>query len=132
MSIVASITGNIIIHYDGWSDGCWLGDGCIISGVWKGFLDFYKVGLIDRLPRLVACQAEGSAAVYQAFRKKLEHPEAVKANTMADSISVDLPRDGVKALRAIRDSNGDCVTLSDQNILSFLGESHLHPEPPPT
>jgi len=95
-----------------------VGDGCIISGVWKGFQDFYKVGLIDRLPRLIACQAEGSASIYQAFIKKQESPEPVEANTIADSISVDLPRDGVKALRALRESDGDCVTISDQDILS--------------
>jgi len=95
-----------------------VGDGCIISAVWKGFSDFYKVGLIDRLPRLIACQAEGSAAIFNAFKKKSELPEAVQANTIADSISVDLPRDGLKALRSLKDSNGDCVVVSDQNILS--------------
>jgi threonine synthase len=94
-----------------------VGDGCIISGIWKGFLDFYKVDLIDRLPRLIACQAEGSASIYHAHKNKSEYPESVKANTIADSISVDLPRDGVKALRALRESNGDCVIISDQNIL---------------
>jgi threonine synthase len=95
-----------------------VGDGCIISGVWKGFQDFYKVGLIDRLPRLIACQAEGSAAIYEAWKTKSHYPNAVKADTIADSISVDLPRDGVKALRALRESKGDCVTISDHNILS--------------
>ena len=95
-----------------------VGDGCIISGVWKGFIDFYKIGLIDRLPRLIACQAEGSAAIYNAYKNKSDQPEPVRANTIADSISVDLPRDGVKALRALRESNGDCVIVSDQNILS--------------
>jgi threonine synthase len=95
-----------------------VGDGCIISGVWKGFQDFYKVGLTDRLPRLIACQAEGSAAIYKALKDKSPYPNSVKADTIADSISVDLPRDGVKALRALRESNGDCLTISDQNILS--------------
>jgi threonine synthase len=95
-----------------------VGDGCIISGVWKGFLDFYKAGLIDRLPRLIACQAEGSAAIHNAFKRKSDQPESIKENTIADSISVDLPRDGVKALRTLRDSNGDSITVSDKNILS--------------
>jgi threonine synthase len=95
-----------------------VGDGCIISGVWKGFIDFYKVGLIDRLPRLIACQAEGSAAIYNAHKNKKDQPDSVKATTIADSISVDLPRDGIKALRALRDSNGDCVIVSDKNILT--------------
>lgn len=110
-----------------------VGDGCIISGVWKGFFDFYKVGLIDRLPRLIACQAEGSAAIYNAYKNKSDQPESVRANTIADSISVDLPRDGVKALRALRDSNGDCVIVSDQNILSaqqrLAGEKGIFCEP---
>ena len=95
-----------------------VGDGCIFSGVWKGFQDFYKVGLIDKLPRLIACQAEGSAAIYHAFSKKLDSPEPVNSNTIADSISVDLPRDGVKAIRALNESHGDCVILSDRHILS--------------
>ena len=95
-----------------------VGDGCIISAVWKGFHEFYKIGLIDRLPRLIACQAEGSAGIYNAFKKKSDQPESIKANTIADSISVDLPRDGVKALRALKDSNGDSILVSDQNILS--------------
>jgi threonine synthase len=95
-----------------------VGDGCIISGVWKGFKDFYKVGLIDRLPRLIACQAEGSASIYNAFKAKGDIPEPVKANTIADSISVDLPKDGVKALRALKESKGDCIIVSDQFILS--------------
>jgi len=95
-----------------------VGDGCIISGVWKGFTDFYKIGLIDKLPRLIACQAEGSAAIYNSFKKNFDQPKPVSANTLADSISVNLPRDGVKALRALRESSGDCVIVSDQNILT--------------
>jgi threonine synthase len=67
---------------------------------------------------LIACQAQGSAAIYEAFQKKLAYPEPVQANTIADSISVDLPRDGVKALRSLRESNGDCIVFSDKNILS--------------
>ena len=43
-----------------------VGDGCILSGVWKGFVDLQRVGLISRLPRLVAVQAEGSQAIKQA------------------------------------------------------------------
>jgi threonine synthase len=94
-----------------------VGDGCIISGIWKGFRDFYKIGFIDRLPRLIACQAQGSAAIHSAFKNKWSEPRPVVANTIADSISVDLPRDGVKALRALRDSNGDSILITDDEIL---------------
>ena len=43
-----------------------VGDGNIISGLWKGFTDFPALGLIDNLPKLVAVQAEGSAAIARA------------------------------------------------------------------
>ena len=95
-----------------------VGDGCIISGVWKGFKDFYQLGLVDRLPRLIACQAAGSPAVYNAFIDHKTEPGTVQAKTIADSISVDLPRDGVKALRALKESAGDAVLVSDQEILN--------------
>jgi threonine synthase len=94
-----------------------VGDGCIISALWKGFKDFYQVGLIERLPRLVACQAAGSAAIYQAFKNHHNIPQAIKANTIADSISVDLPRDGIKAIRSLVESEGDAVLVSDDQIL---------------
>jgi threonine synthase len=95
-----------------------VGDGCIISSVWKGFMDFYKIGIIDRLPHLIACQAKGSSSIHDAFKNNLDQPQEVESNTLADSISVNLPRDGVKALRALRDSGGDTITVSDEEILS--------------
>jgi len=94
-----------------------VGDGSIISGVWKGFKEFYTIGLIGKLPRLIACQSDGSAAIHNAFRNRQSRPSPVKADTIADSISVDLPRDGVKALRALRESNGDVVIIRDEEIL---------------
>ncbi|HRY30025.1 MAG TPA: pyridoxal-phosphate dependent enzyme, partial [Elusimicrobiota bacterium] len=91
------------------------GDGNIISGVWKGFRDLLSLGWIDRLPRLAAVQAEGSNAVARAWRtRQPEGPgkkwvysvEKISATTRADSISVDLPRDAVGALRAVEESHG--------------------------
>ncbi|MCP4550178.1 MAG: threonine synthase [bacterium] len=98
-----------------------VGDGCIIGGVHKGFYDLYELGLIERLPRIVAVQAEGSAAIANAWREKREIV-AVQADTVADSIAVDLPRDGLKALRAVRDSNGFALTVSDEEILRAISD----------
>ncbi len=56
-------------------------------------------------------------SIHNAFKIREAVPTPVKATTIADSISVDLPRDGVKALRALRESNGDAVVISDQEIL---------------
>ncbi len=76
-----------------------VGDGNILSGVAKGFVDLLALGWIQRLPRLIGVQAEGSAAIYNAFTQNSDQVEAVKASTIADSISVDLPRDGLRALQ---------------------------------
>lgn len=99
-----------------------VGDGNIISGIHKGFKDLMELGWIEQLPRLVGVQAEGSAAVANAFRAGTEEIVPVSATTLADSISVDLPRDGVRAIRAARDTGGTYLTVSDQEILSAIGE----------
>ena len=96
-----------------------VGDGNIISGVWKGFCDFHALGFIDRKPRLLAVQAEGSAAIVNAVNGDGEIRE-VSGETVADSISVSLPRDGEAAVKAVRESGGAGVTVSDQEILDAI------------
>src|SRR3990170_2722141 len=83
-----------------------VGDGNIISGLHKGFKDLVALGWIERAPRLYGIQAEGSAAIYNAFVSGSEVITPVHAQTLADSISVDLPRDGLRALRAARETGG--------------------------
>jgi threonine synthase len=93
------------------------GDGCIISGVYRGFEDFYRLGLIDRIPRMIAVQAEGSPAIVRA----LEGDGIVRpypAQTIADGISVSLPRNGAMAVKVIRESGGFGITVSDEEILA--------------
>jgi len=111
------------------------GDGNIISGIWKGFRDLYAVGLIDRLPKLLCAQSELSAAISNTVRRlraqgvvasELDWSnieiESVNATTIADSISVDCPRDGLAAVRAVMESDGDVITVPDSEILQALGE----------
>jgi len=96
------------------------GDGCIIGGLWKGFCDFHRLGLIPRLPRMYGVQAEGSAALARAFERGARTAEPVTASTIADSISVGQPRDHIKALRAARESGGAFVTVRDGDILAAM------------
>jgi len=98
-----------------------VGDGNIISGLWKGFSDFKKLGFIDKLPQLVAVQAEHSNAVTLAFEGDGEI-RPVSGQTVADSISVSLPRDGMAAVQALRESGGFAVTVTDAEILSAIPE----------
>lgn len=103
-----------------------VGDGNIISGLHKGFKDLHELGWISRLPRLVGVQAEGSAAISNAFHANTETIAPVSAHTLADSISVDLPRDGVRAVRAARDTGGTYITVSDDEILQAVAELGRH------
>ncbi|MGQ0602186.1 MAG: threonine synthase [Anaerolineales bacterium] len=97
-----------------------VGDGNIITGLWKGFRDLHALGWIERMPKLMGVQAEGSAACANAWRANTETITPVAANTLADSISVDLPRDGVRAVRAVRETDGAYVVVSDDDILAAM------------
>ncbi|HMO05380.1 MAG TPA: threonine synthase [Kiritimatiellia bacterium] len=107
------------------------GDGNIISGIWKGFRDLQALGLIERLPRLHAVQSEKSASIAMAVRElNGRRPCAwadvvipkVDATTIADSISVDVPRDGLAAVRAVVETGGDAITVSDEEIIAAIPE----------
>jgi threonine synthase len=97
-----------------------LGDGCTTAGIWKGLNEMKRHGVNDRLPRILAVQAEGAAPLAKTFERGGEKIEPVAARTIADSINVGAPRNGVKALRAVRASGGAIVTASDEAILSWI------------
>ncbi|MEG0133601.1 MAG: threonine synthase [Clostridium sp.] len=97
-----------------------VGDGCSISSVWKGFKEFYELGLIDKLPTMVSVQAQGSNPVNRAYRNNSREFDYVKPVTIADSISVGIPRNGYKALNALKESNGITVDVTDEEILSAI------------
>ncbi|MGB9521125.1 MAG: threonine synthase [Anaerolineales bacterium] len=109
-----------------------VGDGNIISGIHKGFKDLQALGWLKEMPRIYGVQAIGSAAIANAFNKGSEEIIPVVANTLADSISVDLPRDGVRAVRAARETHGAYILVEDQEILSAiaaLGKVGIFAEP---
>jgi len=95
-----------------------VGDGCIIGGLHKGFKDLLALGFIERLPKLVGVQAEGAAPLVRAWETGEFQP--MVPHTIADSISVGLPRDRVKALRAVRETGGQYVAVSDEEILEAM------------
>lgn len=97
-----------------------VGDGCIIGGVHKGFKDLLALGWIERMPRIYGVQSTGSPALYNAWRDGREIPLPVQATTRADSISVNAPRDPVKALAAVRQSGGAFVLVEDRAILASM------------
>lgn len=99
-----------------------VGDGCCIGGLYKGFLDLLRLGLIERMPKITGVQAEGACPIHDAALSGSERVTFGPADTIADSISVGAPRNWAKALRAVRKSGGSTVTVSDAEILSAIPE----------
>ncbi len=97
-----------------------VGDGNIITGVYKGLQNLLGLGWIDKMPKIMGVQSELSAACANAWKAGTEIITPVSATTIADSISVDLPRDGVRAVRAVRESDGAYITVSDEEILQAI------------
>jgi threonine synthase len=104
----------------GWQAPDWVfvpvGDGNIIGSVGKGFEELLHIGFIDELPRLVAVQSEGSSAIVDALLGDgVIRP--VEVRTLADGIAVGRPRDPVRAMRAVRHSNGLGLKVTDGELL---------------
>jgi threonine synthase len=108
-----------------------VGDGCTIAGIWKGLKQMHELGVIDRLPRLIAAQA----AEVAPLRYAMEHdalPPPGPGKTIADSIDVHVPRNWRKAVRAIKDAEGVLVTATDEAILDAMrlaGRNGVFAEP---
>lgn len=99
-----------------------VGDGCIIGGLHKGLKDLYNMGWIDRMPKLMGVQASGSDYMHQAWKNDedvLTKPP-IEAKTVADSISAGLPRDRIKAMAAVKETDGAYISVSDDEILTAI------------
>jgi len=99
-----------------------VGDGNIITGLWKGLRDLQALGWIEKMPKLMGVQAEGAAACYNAWKAGTDNIAPVDAHTISDSICVGLPRDGTRAVRAVRETGGAYVTVSDEETLAAMRE----------
>lgn len=99
-----------------------VGDGCIIGGLHKGLKDLLALGWIDKMPRIIGVQAEGSAFMYEAWvdGEDVLTKAPVSGKTVADSISAGLPRDRLKALAAVTETEGAYVCVTDDEILEAI------------
>lgn len=93
-----------------------VGDGVILAGIYRGFYDLFKLGWIDKLPRLIGLQAKGSDAVCRFMETNTF--SFIEAHTLADSISAGAPRNLYYAAHAIEKSGGTALAVSDEDILS--------------
>jgi len=93
-----------------------VGDGAIISGVYRGYEDLFILNLIDQIPVIVAVQSEGSPNLVNNLNSNKF--KVKKSHTIADSISVDYPRNFNMAKGYLDDYNGESVLVTDEEILS--------------
>jgi len=95
-----------------------VGCGTNLSAIWKGFKEFHLLGLISTLPKIIAVQPEGCSTIVNAFlEKKHKAIFIAKPETIASAVGIGLPLDDLKCLRALRESKGTGLNLTDQEIL---------------
>jgi len=89
-----------------------------ISAIWKGFTEFHKLGLINKLPKMTGIQAEGAAPIARAIKNgKDEIMPINEPETIATAIRIGAPVSWKKAIRAINESRGTAETVTDEEIL---------------
>ena len=100
-----------------------IGSGVTIHSIWKGFKELEERGEIEEKPRLIGVQASGCAPISEAYLAGKETPVRVdEATTEATAIKVAQPRYGELALRALRDSGGLSISVTDSEMLEFEKE----------
>ena len=96
------------------------GGGTGLIGMWKAFLELKQLGWIKgKLPRMVAVQAEGCAPIVKAWENGEEHaPLWENAYTKAAGIRVPIAVGDFLIIRAVNESKGFAITISDEEIMS--------------
>lgn len=95
-----------------------VGDGVILSGVYKGFKDLKDLGITATLPKLIGVQSKKSNAIFNYWQSG-KYEALQEANTVADSISVKSPACADLAVRAIRESDGFMLQVNDSQIVEY-------------
>jgi threonine synthase len=95
-----------------------MGSGGTIYSLWKGFKELKQLGLTESLPKIVGVQPEGCAAIVNALNKGTSKSEKISnPSTRALAILVAEPLQSELAIKAIRESDGLALTVSDSEIL---------------
>lgn len=98
-----------------------LASGSLFTKIYKGFQEFIKVGLVtDKPVRFSGAQAEGCSPIAQAFHEGRDFISPVKPNTIAKSIAIGNPADGVYALDIARKTNGHVAAVTDAEIIEGI------------
>lgn len=97
-----------------------VGSGPLLCGVWKGFEELRRFGLVDRTPRLMAVQPDGCAPIARAFEAGTEVVPWSGVDTVVSGLDDPLQGyegDGTLTLRTVRESGGIAIAVSDEDTL---------------
>ncbi len=95
--------------------------GSLITKIWKGLKELLRVGLIEEMnTRVYGAQAEGCSPIAQAWREGRDFIKPVRPNTIAKSIAIGNPADGIYALQVTKESRGDWETATDEEIIEGI------------
>lgn len=98
-----------------------LASGSLFTKIYKGFQEFIKVGLVnDKHVRFSGAQAEGCSPIAQAHREGRDFVTPVKPNTIAKSIAIGNPADGIYALEVAKKTNGNIESVTDAEIIEGI------------
>jgi threonine synthase len=105
-----------------------IASGSQLCKIAKGFAELYDVGLLEpsaagagRPPlRVSGAQAEGCSPVATAFATGADFVRPVKPNTIAKSLAIGNPADGIYALDTVRDSDGSIASVTDGEIVDAI------------
>ena len=94
-----------------------VGHGTLFLGAYIGFKELKELGMVKRIPRLVAVQSASCAPLYQAFRKGWKETGPIqKRETVAEGIAIAEPVRGRQILEAIRETDGEVLTVTEREI----------------
>jgi threonine synthase len=98
-----------------------IASGSMLTKIHKGFGEFMKLGLIDEKPiRISGAQATGCNPVAEAFEQNRDFVTPMKPNTIAKSLAIGNPADGIYALDVIRNSGGAAAQVTDEEIIEGM------------
>jgi len=95
--------------------------GTLLPRIGRGMRELRRVGLVDgELPRIHAAQAAGCAPVVNALLSGADELELVRPNTIAKSIAIGNPADGLQVLQTVRDTGGTGAAVTDDQIIDAI------------
>jgi len=108
----------------GWRSPKWIvdnvGNGTHLYGMWKGFKELHRLGLIRDLPRMAAIGPTGGSPIVRGFKEGIALPLTAFRKSIAEGLAGRWDYDAPLALRALKESNGQAEYVSDSEIIEGM------------